>query len=229
MPKCTQNLTIGIKVKWALANEENWNATHRFGGKVYVIGGLLLMLCIFLPSAVFLWALILLLTAILLAPVIYSYVYYRKQVKAGTAPEKVTVPMGKWSRLLTAVILVAVAAMLAVLLFISLTGDIEVRYNDTSFTVEASYWKDMTVAYADIESIEYRDACEVGSRTNGFGTSRLSMGTFQNEEFGRYTRYSYTGHDACVILRVDGKVLVLGGRESERTWEIYERILENMK
>ncbi len=32
MPKCKWNSTIGIKVVWALRNEENWNKTHRFAG-----------------------------------------------------------------------------------------------------------------------------------------------------------------------------------------------------
>ena len=30
-----------------LNNEENWNKTHRFGGKVWVVGGLILLLSIF--------------------------------------------------------------------------------------------------------------------------------------------------------------------------------------
>ena len=34
MPKVRQNNTIGIKIKWTLENEENWNATHRFSGKL---------------------------------------------------------------------------------------------------------------------------------------------------------------------------------------------------
>ena len=49
MPKCKQNHTLGIKIKWTLENEENWNATHRFAGKLRVAGGLLLLLCCFLP------------------------------------------------------------------------------------------------------------------------------------------------------------------------------------
>lgn len=43
LPKCKQNSTIGIKVKWTLENEENWNATHRFSGKIWVISGILLV------------------------------------------------------------------------------------------------------------------------------------------------------------------------------------------
>ena len=35
LPKCRQTYTMGIKLPWTLANEENWNKTHRFGGKVW--------------------------------------------------------------------------------------------------------------------------------------------------------------------------------------------------
>ena len=31
LPKIRRNRTMGIKVKWALENDDNWNATHRFG------------------------------------------------------------------------------------------------------------------------------------------------------------------------------------------------------
>ncbi len=81
LPKCKQNYTIGIKVTWALENEENWNATHRLGGKVWVIGGLLLMACVFLPEAAVSWALLIILPVMAAIPIIYSYVYYRKQLK----------------------------------------------------------------------------------------------------------------------------------------------------
>ena len=47
MGKVTRNPYVGIRVAWTLASERVWNATHRFGGKVFVIAGivgLLLML-----------------------------------------------------------------------------------------------------------------------------------------------------------------------------------------
>lgn len=73
LPKCRQNHTIGIKLPWTLSNEDNWNKTHRLGGKVWVLGGFILMLCILLPAK---WNVlyVLLVTAILvLIPTIYSY------------------------------------------------------------------------------------------------------------------------------------------------------------
>ena len=43
MPKARQNYTIGIKLPWTLANEENWNRTHRLAGYVWIVCGILLV------------------------------------------------------------------------------------------------------------------------------------------------------------------------------------------
>ncbi len=87
LPKCKQNYTLGIKVVWALENEENWNATHRFAGKLWMIGSILLVVCAFVPAP---WKLILFLPlvfAMIIIPVVYSYVYYKKH-SAGDKEEK---------------------------------------------------------------------------------------------------------------------------------------------
>lgn len=79
LPKCRQNRTIGIKLKWTMENEENWNATHRMAGKLWVLGGFLMLFCVVLPdsaAAFVMAAVILLLVAI---PFIYSYLYHKKQ------------------------------------------------------------------------------------------------------------------------------------------------------
>ena len=44
LPKARQNYTIGLKFPWTLANEENWNRTHRFGGILWMLGGLALII-----------------------------------------------------------------------------------------------------------------------------------------------------------------------------------------
>ncbi len=77
MPKCKQNYTLGIKIAWTLNDEENWNATHRFAGKVWVAGGLAILLCALLPTIAAVIALFGLLLILVLAPVIYSYRYYK--------------------------------------------------------------------------------------------------------------------------------------------------------
>jgi len=85
MPKCRRNSTIGIRVKWAMENEENWNATHRVGGRVWVAGGLLMMLGVFLPETAMSWIVLPGLVVVAVFPAAYSYWYYRKQLREGRA------------------------------------------------------------------------------------------------------------------------------------------------
>jgi uncharacterized membrane protein len=48
LPKCKSNRMVGIRTKWTLASAETWHRTHRFGGRVLVVGGVLTaLLCMF--------------------------------------------------------------------------------------------------------------------------------------------------------------------------------------
>ncbi len=77
MPKCKQNYTIGIKIAWTLNDEANWNATHRFAGKLWVIGGIIILPAAFLPIAVLPWVLVIILPLVAV-PIVYSGIYYKK-------------------------------------------------------------------------------------------------------------------------------------------------------
>lgn len=223
LPKCRQNHTMGIKVPWTFASEENWNATHRFAGRVWMIGGLVILLSAFLPGEAGILALISCVIVLAVIPIVYSYFYYRKQIARGdTLTPLPNSKATKGALLVTAVLLVFVAAML-------FTGSIQVRFGDTAFTVEASYYDDLTVNYADISDLEYRDSNIDGTRTWGVGSFRLLLGFFQNQEFGAYTRYTYYNPEACVVLTVKGKTLVLSGKDAQETKGIYQQLLERVK
>ena len=43
LPKCKHSYTLGIKLPWTLADEENWNRTHRFAGPVWVACGVVIV------------------------------------------------------------------------------------------------------------------------------------------------------------------------------------------
>ena len=77
LPKCKQNYTIGIKIPWTLSSEENWNKTHRFAGRLWTVCGLAIMLTGFLGGFVIFFGVALLMV---IAPLVYSYVLYRKGV-----------------------------------------------------------------------------------------------------------------------------------------------------
>ena len=81
LPKCRQSYTMGIKLPWTLANEENWNKTHRLAGKLWVAGGVITMITAFCGNF---WILLGILVVMVVIPTVYSYSLYRKQEK-GTA------------------------------------------------------------------------------------------------------------------------------------------------
>lgn len=74
LPKCRQNYTVGIKLPWTLDSEENWNKTHRFGGFVWTIGGLVILINSFFS----IWYVgVAVIIVLLAAPVVYSYLTYQ--------------------------------------------------------------------------------------------------------------------------------------------------------
>ena len=222
LPKCQMNSTMGIKVSWAYTSEENWNATHRFAGRVWVIAGALMMLSALLPSKLGIAVMLFGFIPMVAAPVIYSYRYYCKQLAQGEELKSMPAQLKKASR--AAWVIVALTLLFcAVLLF---TGNVEVVFSDTSFTVDSVYHDALTVEYAAIDALEYRSDDVPGLRVGGFGSPRLLLGYFENDEFGNYTRYTYTNADSGIVITVGNKILVISGKDPAETQAIYQTLLE---
>ena len=83
LPKCKQNFTMGIKLPWTLNDEENWNKTHRMAGKLWVLCGVLLMVCVFLKTDIMIVIFLVVLTLAMFVPTVYSYLLYRNKMKSG--------------------------------------------------------------------------------------------------------------------------------------------------
>ena len=78
LPKCRQNYTSGIKLPWTLNDEENWNKTHRMAGPLWMVCGVLMLANIFLKQE---WLLLAGIFAAAFAPMVYSYLLFRKKQK----------------------------------------------------------------------------------------------------------------------------------------------------
>jgi uncharacterized membrane protein len=74
--KLRRNFFVGIRTPWTLADEANWYATHRFGGKAMVATGLLGGLVVMAGGSLPLWLAITMLGS--LSPVGYSLWYFRR-------------------------------------------------------------------------------------------------------------------------------------------------------
>ena len=222
LPKCKMNATMGIKVPWAYTSEENWNATHRFGGRVWVIGGIALMLCGLIPGNFGVWAMFLCILVLVLLPVCYSWRYYKKQLSRGEPIQPIPKLVNNMSR----GSLIAVACLLVFLAVFLFSGSLTYQFGEDALTIEASYYQDFSVDYASIQSLEYREGNVDGLRVGGFGSFHLLMGFFQNEEFGNYTRYTYYKPESCIVLTWRERTVVLSGKDAAETQAIYQQLLE---
>lgn len=83
LPKIKQNYTIGIKLPWTLADEENWKKTHRLAGWVWTFFSLLFILVIILDFFV-VWIFFLGITVMVLSPLVYSFLLAQKQQTSDT-------------------------------------------------------------------------------------------------------------------------------------------------
>lgn len=79
LPKCRPNYTMGIRIPWTLADEENWNHTHRFAGYVWIIAGVVTLLSVFLSHAAVVWVAAIFVAS--LSPLVYSFVYAKRHGK----------------------------------------------------------------------------------------------------------------------------------------------------
>lgn len=77
LPKCKQSYTIGIRIPWTLKSEENWNKTHRLAGWVWVVCGLIILVCGFFNL---LWLALPFALIVALVPIIYSFILHKKGI-----------------------------------------------------------------------------------------------------------------------------------------------------
>lgn len=79
MPKCRYNRTIGIRIPTTLKSEENWDKTHYFAGKIWVVGSVLIILSALLPDNFIMPIFLSIVVIISLVPMIYSIIISKKK------------------------------------------------------------------------------------------------------------------------------------------------------
>jgi uncharacterized membrane protein len=76
------NYFIGIKTPWTLESKEVWKLTHTLAGKLWIAGGLIIVITsLTIAKSVFIYVFIGTTAIITLVPVIYSYIKF-KELKA---------------------------------------------------------------------------------------------------------------------------------------------------
>ena len=224
LPKIKQNSTLGIKIRWTLYSEENWNKTHRFAGFLWVIGGMIFCLMGFVPEKMLVFLLPLQIILLAVVPMVYSWLLAKKQQREGTYTESQVNKNLKKHPVILAVSMVLVSLILIGVGILMFTGDIDYTCTDTALLIDADYHADSAVPYEKIDSVELRESAPAGTREWGFASARLLMGFFKNEEFGSHTRYTYTRTDAHIVLTCGDDVLILSDKTEEATRALYAEL-----
>ena len=105
------------------------------------------------------------------------------------------------------------------------TGDIAYTCAQDSLQIVADFQDGLTVSYNQIDSIELRESFDVGARAYGFGSAKLSMGNFRNDEFDAYTLYCYNSCNSMILIRSGEKVLAINCQTAEETAALYQALL----
>jgi uncharacterized membrane protein len=74
------NWFIGIRTPWTLSNEDVWNKTHKIGGMLFKIAGLIVFSGAFFSEYTIFFILVPILSVVVFT-VIYSYVEYQKTIE----------------------------------------------------------------------------------------------------------------------------------------------------
>jgi uncharacterized membrane protein len=84
LPKSRPGFFVGIRTPWSILDTDNWIATHRLGGKLMMLAGVVIVFASLLPlgaqarSA----AIVVALAAAIVPPLIYSWWLWHRKMKA---------------------------------------------------------------------------------------------------------------------------------------------------
>lgn len=78
LPKAHPNWFVGIRTPWTLTSDLSWERTHKVGGRLFVILGLLMVVSTFLMPEIAIWILVATALAITIFLFAYSYQVWKE-------------------------------------------------------------------------------------------------------------------------------------------------------
>lgn len=79
MPRFKHNYSFGLKTAWTLASENVWRKANAISGRFFFVGGLIMILSLFLPR---IWMLVVFFATLIICavvPVLVSFLLYKKE------------------------------------------------------------------------------------------------------------------------------------------------------
>lgn len=226
MPKTRMNATIGIRIPSTYSSEENWNATHRLAGRLWMAGGILMAALFWVPG---MWAaavLFSILTVMVAVPIVYSILFQQKEKAEGREMKSYAQTIDPRMQKNGKIMIPALVVFCVVIMF---CGNITYDFQEDRVVVDSNFYSAYTLRYDDIDHIEFREGNVSGVRVGGYGSLRLLMGWFENEEFGTYLRYTYYKPGASVVITAGNNTIVLSGKDAAETQALYNTLLSKIE
>lgn len=117
----------------------------------------------------------------------------------------------------TIVVLILVSVLLS-------TGHAGAQVGTESVKIKSTYWPSKEISKEEILSVSFREDFDTERRVGGFGSFVLSLGRFQNEEFGKYDLYANNGCKAYAVMETVDGMVVVNEKKEEATKALYEEI-----
>ncbi len=226
LPKIEQNQTLGIRTTWTLENRDNWNYTNRVCGKVWFLGGLVLLFLQFFFNEK--WSFILSLFLIILlcvAPIWISWRYAQKQKKENTWIQESKVSS---STLRKFFFMIAMGSLGLFIFLILILGKFNVSLSSDLLVVEATFERNMALPLEEIEAIHLISTPKDEKRW-GYQSLSLQMGEFYNQEFGNYRRYTWNSSPISIQIHSQKEILVINQESEEKTQQLYDKLRQKIK
>ncbi len=133
--------------------------------------------------------------------------------------------LSSFDKNVTIFVAIFLIVIFSAVIIITNTGKIDFTVSEEKLEISSPYWADYSVTFDDIESIEFTEEDHRGSRTYGFGSVKLLMGSFENGTYGEYTRYSYTKcKSGIIITKKDVDILIISMPSETETFDFYQNL-----
>lgn len=191
---------------------------------MWVVCGLLLWISVLLNIPI--WIALIALFVIALSPVFISWNVYRKQKENGTW--SVDVPYENRSlkaskttkRLSTAITMLCLVFVGGGILF---GGNYKAELTSSDLKIDAAMAPDIDIPLSSIESVELTGQGDIGVRVFGYSFMGTNVGSYRNDEFGSYKRYTAPGSFVIEVKSQDG-VVVFSLKSEKETQAFFERL-----
>lgn len=221
LPKIEQNQTLGIRTTWTLENRDNWNYTNRVCGKVWILGGLVLLFLQFFPNEKLYFILSLFLIILLcIAPVWISWRYAQKQKKANTWIQESKVSASKFRKFF---FLIVIGSFGLFIFLVLVLGRFQVSLSSEDLVIEATLERNMDLSLKDIEDIRLISTPH-GEKRWGYQSFSLQMGEFYNPELGNYRCYTWNSSSIAIQIDFSKEILVINQDTREKTQQLYDKL-----